>query len=57
MRIQAMDMVQPPGIGMALMAAMEAHQTTVTAVLAAKSSAETARKPRWDGRSEAMDHR
>jgi len=50
-------MVQPPGIGMALMAAMEAHQTTVTAELAAKSSAETARKACWDGRSEAMGDR
>src|SRR5688572_25657666 len=39
MRIQAMDMVQPPGISMPGMSDMEPHQATVTAALATKTSA------------------
>src|SRR5207245_11708169 len=42
-RIQAIDIVQPPGIGIPPIADMDAHQTIVTAALAAKSSAETPR--------------
>ena len=33
---------------------MDAHQTIVTAALAAKSSAETLKKARWEARSETM---
>src|ERR1700674_4221045 len=43
-RIHAIDIVQPPGIAIPLIADMDAHQTIVTAVLAPKSSAETAAK-------------
>ena len=42
-RIHAIDIVQPPGIGISPIADMEAHQTIVTGALAAKSSAETPR--------------
>ena len=48
-RIHAIDIVQPPGIGIPPIADMDAHQTIVTA-LAAKSRAETPKK----ARSEAM---
>jgi hypothetical protein len=41
-RIHAIDIVQPPGIGISPAADMDVHQTIVTATLAAKSSAETA---------------
>jgi hypothetical protein len=40
-RIHAIDIVQPPGIGISPIADMDAHQTIVTAAQAAKSSAET----------------
>src|SRR3989441_7502795 len=53
-RIHAIDIVQPPGIGISPIADMDAHQTIVTAALAAKSSAETPKKARWEVRSEAM---
>jgi len=46
MRIHAIDIVQPPGIGILPIADMDSHQTTVAAALAAKSSAETPRKAR-----------
>src|SRR5881397_3080088 len=49
-RIHAIDIVQPPGIGISPIADMDAHQTIVTAALAAKSSAETPK----NARSEAM---
>src|SRR6266545_2924301 len=45
-RIQAIDIVQPPGIGISPIADMDAHQTIVTAALEAKSSAETPKKAR-----------
>jgi hypothetical protein len=48
------DIVQPPGIGILPIADMDAHQTIVTATLAAKSSAETQKKARRETRSEAM---
>ena len=53
-RIHAIDIVQPPGIGIAPIADMDAHQTIVTAALAAKSSAETPKKARSEVRAEAM---
>ena len=40
MRIHAIDIVQPPGMGIWLIADIEAHQTIVDAALAANSSAE-----------------
>ena len=40
-RIHAIDIVQPPRIGISPIADMDAHQMIVTAALAAKSSAET----------------
>src|SRR3990172_6320819 len=49
-RIHAIDIVQPPGIGISPIADMDAHQTIVTTALAAKSSAETPK----EARSEAM---
>jgi hypothetical protein len=52
--IHAIDIVQPPGIGISPIADMDAHQTFVTAALAAKSSAETPKKARWEARSETM---
>src|SRR5260370_24301409 len=53
-RIHAIDIVQPPGIGMSPIADMDAHQTIVTAALAAKSSAETARNACCEALWEAM---
>jgi hypothetical protein len=43
-RIHAIDIVQPPGIGISPIADMDAHQTIVTAALPPKSSAETPKK-------------
>jgi hypothetical protein len=45
--IHAIDIVQPPGIGIPPIADMDAHRTIVTAALAAKSSAETPRNTCW----------
>ena len=53
-RIHAIDIVQPPGIGIPPIADMDAHKAIVTAVLAAKRSAETLMKARREARSEAM---
>src|SRR5438105_13441038 len=53
-RLHAIDIVQPPGIGISPIADIDAHQTIVTAALAAKSSADTPRKACCDARSEAM---
>src|SRR2546425_9805353 len=53
-RIHAIDIVQPPGIGISPIADMDAHQTIVTAALAAKISAATPRNACWEARSEAM---
>ncbi|GFE82647.1 hypothetical protein GCM10011487_46470 [Steroidobacter agaridevorans] len=41
-RIQAIDMVQPPGMDIPPMPDMDAHQTTVTVTLLANSSADQA---------------
>jgi hypothetical protein len=54
MRIHAIDIVQPPGMGMPPIDDMDAHQAIVTAALAAKASAETPRKARREARSETM---
>jgi hypothetical protein len=43
-RIHAIDIAHPPGIGIALIADMDAHQAIATAALIAKSSAETPKK-------------
>jgi hypothetical protein len=53
-RIHAIDIVQPPGMGIPPIADMDAHQTIVTAALAAKSSAETPKKARSEARSQTM---
>src|SRR5882757_4509775 len=53
-RIHAIDIVQPPGIGISAIADMDPHQTIVTAALAANSSAEAPRNACWEARSEAM---
>src|SRR5919197_417250 len=53
-RIHAIDIVQPPGIGISPIADMDVHQTIVTAALAAKSSAETPKNACREARSEAM---
>jgi hypothetical protein len=45
-RIHAIDIVQPPGIGIPPIADMDAQQSIVIAALAAKSSAETPKKAR-----------
>src|SRR5918996_1708852 len=39
-RIHAIDIAQPPGIGISPIADMDSHQAIVSAALAAKSSAE-----------------
>jgi hypothetical protein len=44
MRIQDMDMVQPPGMVMPPIDAMDAHQRIVTVALPAKRRAETPKK-------------
>jgi hypothetical protein len=54
MGIHAIDIVQPPGICIAPIADMDAHQAIVTATLAAKSGAETARMARSEPRSETV---
>jgi len=43
-RIHAIDMVHPPGMGISPIADMDAHQTIVPAALAAKRNAETPKK-------------
>src|SRR6266581_6776032 len=52
-RIHAIDIVQPPGIVISPIAAMDAHQTIVIAALAAKSSAEAPKNACCETRSEA----
>src|SRR5215207_8691572 len=54
MRIHTIDIVQPPGIGASPIACMDAHQTIVTVVLAANSSADTPAKACCDTRSGGM---
>jgi hypothetical protein len=54
-RIHAIDIVQPPGIGIPLIADIDPHQIIVTAALAAKTSPDTPKKARWEARSETTD--
>src|SRR5258708_2980141 len=51
-RIHAIDIIHLPGIGIPPMADMDAHQMIVTVTLAAKRSAETAKKAWWEVRSD-----
>ena len=51
--IHTIDIVQPPGIGIARIADIDAQQTIVTAAPAAKSSAQRPMKAREDVRSQA----
>jgi len=44
LRIHTIDIVQPPGIDISPIADMDAHQTIITAALAAKSNAATVKK-------------
>src|SRR5476651_9264 len=53
-RIHAIDIVQPPGIGIPPIADIDAHQTIVTAAPAAKIAAETPKKACRDARSGTM---
>lgn len=53
-RIHAIDIVHPPGIGIPPMADMDAHPSTVTAALAAKISAEMPTNDRREARSQLM---
>jgi len=53
-RIHAIDIAQPPGIGISPIADIDAHQTIVTAALAAKSNVETPKNAPWEARSETM---
>jgi hypothetical protein len=50
-RIQAIDIAQPPGIGISPIADMDPHQAVVSAALATKSSAEVAKKACCEARS------
>ena len=51
-RIQVIDIVQPPGIGIPLIADIDPHQCMVATALAVKSSAEPPKKARNDARSD-----
>src|SRR5580698_616622 len=53
-RIQSIDIVQPPGILISPIVDMDAHQRTVTAALTAKKIADTPTKVRREARSETM---
>src|SRR5689334_10805328 len=53
-RIHAIDMVQPPGMGISPIDDMDAHQATVAAALAANNSAATPKKVRWEARSDVI---
>jgi hypothetical protein len=54
MRIQTIDIVQPPGILISPIVDMDAHQTTVTAALAPNNNADTPKKARREACSETM---
>jgi hypothetical protein len=56
-RIHAIDIVQPPGIGIPPISDMDPHQAIVTAVLAAKRSAETPQKARSEDMAQALPYR
>jgi hypothetical protein len=46
-RIHAIDMLQPPGIGISPIADMDAQEWIVATVLATRSRAEMPKKARW----------
>jgi hypothetical protein len=52
-RIHAIDMDQPPGIGISGIVAMDRHHMIVRATLAEKADAEMAKKARSEARPEA----
>jgi len=54
MRIHAMDIDQPPGIGIAPMADIEVHHMIVTAMLAAKSAIKAPTSTRWEVRTRPL---
>src|SRR5580692_12581525 len=54
--IHAIDMVQPPGIGISPMADMEPHQTVVSVALTTKSSAEVPKNACCEVLSKVMGH-
>jgi hypothetical protein len=51
--IHAIDIVQPPGIGISPIADMDWHQTIVPAALVAKRRADMPKKARWETRADA----
>jgi hypothetical protein len=53
-RIHAMDIVQPPGIGIALVVGMEAHHVALNAVLTANAIVEMPKNANRDTRSATM---
>jgi hypothetical protein len=53
-RIHAIDIVQPPGIGIAPIADMDPHHAVVSAALAANSSAEVQKNACCEVRSKVM---
>src|SRR6202522_2902334 len=53
-RIQAIDIVQPPGIDISPITDMDAPQAIVAAVLAEKSSIEMPKRTCWKARSETL---
>lgn len=55
-RIQVIDIVQPPGIGIPCIDDMELHQSTVPAALATQSTAET-QKAGWRACAEIAKER
>jgi hypothetical protein len=54
MRVQVIDIVQPPGIGMAPMVDMDPHQAVVSSAHDAKSNAEVPKKACCEVLSKAM---
>jgi hypothetical protein len=50
-RIHAIDIAQPPGIGISPIADMDAPPAIVIAVLTVKSNAEPPKKARWETRA------
>jgi hypothetical protein len=54
MRIHAIDIAHPPGIGISPISDIDPHQTIVTVALAAKSNAEMANKVRLKHSSDTI---
>jgi hypothetical protein len=53
-RIHAIDIDPPPGIGISPIADMDVHQAIVAPVLPVKSRARTAKNARWEARLGAV---